>query len=307
MPAHFFRRFYLLFFVLIALNGCVITRTQVKATKSFFSSVQELDKQCKLATEASKIVEYQRRLIYPVSFSDDSLMIEELTGNYEKLFSDDSLSEKISSEIASLGNYINGFNSMLPKIQQPAKVYDRGVLLAIENFSSYLPFGVGITIYKTLYDLISYTGSFIKIPRTRKLIRNYVDKGEGVIILKLPATENYLKDISAKLESEKKLIKSNYLLFLSEQNVNKSPYDYYRSYNKNFMGKYHLASSVLELTNELIVLLPEVRNCYSVLLSYNKERNRLKGGLPCTGYLSGRVARAAGKYGIAGKAVSENQ
>lgn len=268
------------FLLLILFQGCVLTGSQVRITKNFFSSVKDVSKQCKVLPDASITVTYERKLLYPETYSNDSILVKELVENYESYSKEITSNDSFKIKVNDIGRYFHDFTYLLPKQESGNQVYDRKALSAIENFSSYLPFGLGLTIYKTLYDLVSYTARFIKVPHSRKKIKNYIINGETKVPENLDFICKELQTISKKLETEKKLVKLNYSKFLSEQKLNKTPIDYYKIYNPVFLEKYHLASSSSELSNSLIILIPEIKKAYIALYNETSERKKIKNGIP---------------------------
>jgi len=77
---------------------------------------------------------------------------------------------------------------------------------------------------------------------------------------------------SLMLDSEKVLIKQNYLLLLQAQKVNKNPYDYYSVYNVNFLKNYNLAILISELNKSMLESISKINASYTML--YNETRNR---------------------------------
>ncbi len=292
---------------LIFFQSCVLTGSQVKVTKNFYSSVDEVDRQCRTLNEASSTVTYERRLLSPENYSNDSNIVKELVDNYEIYSKEVSSIDSFTISVNALGSYFNNFSSLLPLQKSSPQVYDRKVLSAIENFSSYLPFGIGLTIYKTLYDLVSYTARFIKIPHSRKKMKKYIIKGENLVAGNSEYIIQELQETSRKLETEKELMKQNYLKFLNDQKVNKSPYDYYQTYNPVFLKKYHLASSALELSNALIELIPEVRNAYAALYAETQERKRIKNEIPGFSEMYSGIGKASRQYVIVNEALKQNK
>lgn len=264
------------FIIFIFLQSCALTNSQVKITKQFYNSVGDIGRQCKVLNESANKVTFERRLLSSESYTADSNIVSELVENYEIYYDEVSSIDSFNLSVCQLETYLNGFSKLLPVQKSNAPNYERKVLSAVENFSSYLPFGIGLTIYKTIYDLVSYTARFIKVPHTRKIMKKHIMKGENLVA---EDTELILKELlvtSKKLEKEKELIKLNYLQFLKNQKENKSPFDYYQIYNPIFLKKYHLAFTSLELSNALILLIPEVKKAYETLYSETKERKRIK-------------------------------
>ncbi len=261
----------ILLFVLFIIQSCALTNSQFKTAKQFYSSVNNFDKQCTTLKEASFKVSYERRLLFPVTYSNDSTMVNELISNYEENISSQYKKDSLDIAINSIGNYFNSYVSLLPKPSEN-KGTNRRVLAAIEDYSSYLPFGIGLTIYKTIYDVVNYTARFIKIPHQRKKFKNFIGKGEKLVPDNLNIISKEFSKISTKLDSEKVLVKNNYILFLKAQKVNKTPYDYYSVYNVNFLKNYNLSVLTSEMSKNMIESINKINNSYTIL--YNETRNR---------------------------------
>lgn len=257
------------------IQSCALTNSQYKAAKQFYGSVKDFDNQCNSLLEASTKITYERRLLYPVTFSNDSLMVNELISNYENktnhLYNSDSLNNSINS----IGNYFNSYISLLPKSSEN-KSTNRRVLSAIEDYSSYLPFGIGLTIYKTIYDAVNYTARFIKIPHQRKKIKIYIGKGEKLVPVNLNIISKEFTKATLMLDSEKVLIKQNYLLFLQAQKVNKNPNDYYSVYNVTFLKNYNLAVLTSEMNKNLLESINNINISYTLLFNETRNRKRFK-------------------------------
>lgn len=294
-------------FLFAFLQSCVITGSQVKATKSFYASVKELDKQCKTIKEATSTVSYERKLLYPESYFNDSVIVNQLVDNYEIYSKEINSTDSFAVCVNTLGGYFDKFSSLLPKEKTNPQISERKVLNAIENFSSYLPFGIGLTIYQTLYDLVSYTARFMKIPHKRKQMKKFILEGKNIVDKNSEYIVMELKETSKKLENEKVSIKENYLKFLNEQKVNKTPNDYYQIYNPIFLKKYHLASTTLDLTNSLIELIPDMQKAYEALYNNLQERNRLKNDIPELSKMYTESGISSRRYVILNDALKQNK
>jgi len=262
-----------LFFLFLAFifQSCALTNSQFKTAKQFYSSVNNFDKQCHTLKESSFKITYERRLLFPITYNNDSLMVNELVANYEENVIAQYKKDSIDNAINKIGNYFNSYVSLLPKSSEN-KGTNRRVLAAIEDYSSYLPFGIGLTIYKTVYDVINYTSRFIKIPHQRKKYKTYITKGEKLVPDNLNIISKEFSKSSLMLDSEKVLIKQNYLLLLQAQKVNKNPYDYYSVYNVNFLKNYNLAILISELNKSMLESISKINASYTML--YNETRNR---------------------------------
>jgi len=99
-------------------------------------------------------------------------MVNELVANYEENVIAQYKKDSIDNAINKIGNYFNSYVSLLPKSSEN-KGTNRRVLAAIEDYSSYLPFGIGLTIYKTVYDVINYTARYKNSSSTKKVQNIY--------------------------------------------------------------------------------------------------------------------------------------
>lgn len=264
---------------LLSFQSCVLTNSQVRLTKNYYSKLNEIDTYCRTLKEAASQVEYERRQMYPESYSDDSVMVDELIDSYQTYTNEISHSDTLLQKINVLGSYLNNYTILLPKQRTKSTGYDRRVLTAVENFSSYLPFGIGLTVYKTIYDLVTYTTRFFGIPHARKKMKEFITRGEKLV----PENANYIsqefKVISEKLVQEEIMIRENYIKLLKNQKTNKEPMNYYQTYNPVFLNKYHLAFSCKELSDEIVLLLPALSQTYNSLFEETRKRKKIKSEL----------------------------
>lgn len=285
----------LFLFLAIIFQNCALTNSQFKAAKQFYSTVNNIDKQFNTFREASFKVAYERRLLNPVTYSNDSIMLNELVSNYEENVIAQYKKDSISNSINTIGSYFNGYVSLLPKPSEN-KGTNRRVLSAIEDYSSYLPFGIGLTIYKTIYDIVNYTARFIKIPQQRKRFRNLINDGEKLVPENLNIISKEFSKISLKLDSEKILLKQNYLLFLQAQKINKNPYDYYSIYNINFLKNYNLAVLTAELDKSLLESISKINVSYTALYNETRNRKRFKNDTLGLSQLNSKIAKSKFYY-----------
>jgi len=256
-------------------QSCALTNSQYKVAKQFYNSVNNFDKQCYTIKESSSKVTYERRRLFPITYNNDSIMLNELVSNYDENVIAQYKKDSLDIAINLIGNYFNSYITLLPKPSEN-KGTNRRVLAAIEDYSSYLPFGIGLTIYKTIYDVVNYTARFIKIPHQRKKFKDLIGKGEKLVPENLDYLSKEFSKISLKLDSEKVLIKENYLMFLHNQQVNKSPYDYYSEYNVIFLQKYNLAALTSEMTKSMIDAIGKINATYLTIYNETHYRKRFK-------------------------------
>jgi len=271
-------KFYLIItinvFIVITFYSCSITNSQFKTTKQYFLSLKDIDKKCNNVYSLNTKIIYDRKILYPKTFSNDSIMINELiealSVRNENALSNDSF--KIS--VNKIKNYINSFDQFLSKPSE-SKQSNRRVLNAFEDYSSYLPFGIGLTIYKTIYDISNYSIRLVKIPHQRNKIKKYIKNGNNYFPSNCLITITELNKISSSLDTEKILLKNNYLKFLSEQKINRSPFDYYNNYNNIFLKQYNTIVLTQKLSDALIVLLSSSQKSFKTLFNNIQKRNKL--------------------------------
>lgn len=256
-------------------QGCALTNSQYKTSKQFYSSLKDFDKQCKTLEESSLKIVYERKILFPKTYSNDSVMVNELVTDCEENFIAQYKQDSITIAISQITNYFNIYPTLLPKSSE-TKGTNRRALSAIEDYSSYLPFGIGLAVYKTVYDAVDYTGRFFKIPHQRKKIKKYITNGERLVPENLAIISKEFLTISSLLENEKTLIKQNYLLFLQNQSINKNPYDYYSVYNVGFLKNYNLALMTLEMSKNMTESVKSITNSYAHLFSETRTRKRFK-------------------------------
>ncbi len=262
-----------------SLTGCALSSSQLRHSNSFYSALEDIDNQILTLNKAVATVEFERKKLNPAGYTNDSTMINELVDSYQKYHRQIYSSDTLFQAAGTFGSYIGGFQNCLPKPRQ-SQGSDKKVLKAVEDFSSYLPFGIGLTVFNTVYDIFHYIVSAVKVPVYRKRVRSYITKGENLVPEKSEILLKYSNQAISILDEEMVKLKNDYASFLSSQRENKTSFDYYSLYNPVFLKQYQLAYSAKELSLTLSVLLPQVSDNYKYLFSETRERKRLRGGIP---------------------------
>lgn len=275
-----------------SLTGCALSSSQLRNSNSFYSALEDIDNQILTLNKAVATVKFEREKLYPSGYSNDSTMINELVDSYQAYHKQIYASDTLFQASCTFGSYISGFRNCLPKPRQ-GKGSDKKVLRAVEDFSSYLPFGIGLTVYKTLYDFFHYIVTAIKIPVHRKKVKAYITKGENLVPEKSKILLEYSGQTISILDEEMIKLKNDYASFLSSQIENKTSFDYYSLYNPVFLKQYQLAYSARELSLTLSVLLPQVSENYRYLFSETRERKRFKSGIPGFIKMSNDIQKAS--------------
>ena len=298
---------FFIFLISLSFQSCVLTNSQVKLTKRYYSNLNDIDAYCNTLKEVSSQIEYERKLLYPETYTNDSIMVEELEAIYNTYSDEISHSDSTIQRINVLGNYFHDFSVFLPKQKATTQGYDRRVLSAIENFSSYLPFGIGLTVYKTLYDIVSYTTRFFKIPHTRKKMKEYISRGEFLVPENVLSIKQDFVAISKKLDAEKVLIKENYRKLLNDQKTEKESMDYYQKYNPIFLEKYHLVSSCKDLSEDIILFLSNLAVTHRLLVDETRKRKKIKSDLPGMNEFYSSLANTRKHFSTVSEARTKNK
>lgn len=97
------------------IQGCSLTNSQFKTSKRFYNSLQDFDKQCITLREASYKVTYERQILFPKTYTNDSLMVNELISSYEENFIARYKKDSLDDALNYIKNYFNEYVSLLPK------------------------------------------------------------------------------------------------------------------------------------------------------------------------------------------------
>ena len=300
------RKTLLLFLTAYLFQSCVLTNSQVRIARQYYSNLNQVETYCNTLRHAECQVEYERRQLYPESYSKDSLMVEELINNFQNYKIQSSKQDSFSIYVSKLGTYLNSCSVILPRKSSVTPVKDRRVLVAIEDYSSYLPFGIGLTIYKTIYDIVNYSVSLVRIPHTRKKMKEYILHGQEF----LPSSNTFItKELNVilnHLENEKILIRQNYLKLITDQAGN-TPMDFYQVYNPIFLKKYNLAFTSKELASDLSSIIPEITRTYASLNAEMQKRKRIKKEMSGMSELNCLIAKSKKHFDSVSSSLLENK
>ncbi len=291
----FIRKALMFITICLLYTSCVITKTQYRQASDYFQSLSNMTSYCTHVTQALNTVQYQREMMTSSLSTNDSVMIENLSVLYEKFYSSTFITDSFKQAASIFENYINGFAYCIPKPKQTTTSSTKK-LKAVEDFSSYIPLGIGLTIYKTVYDFSYYTINAVRVPFYRKRVKDYILKGKDYLPDRLKNITKQCLWYSDLFDNELLLLKEDYRQFLKLQK-DLSSYELYSVYNPIFQKQYRLVYTAKEFSKTLSEIFPLIDTTYTFLYNNVEKRNHLK-EIPRFNELQNKLTKAHGEYTI---------
>jgi hypothetical protein len=271
---------FLIGLLVIVLASCSpLTHTQVRNARDFYAAVQPAGQNCLILKNAAALVTYKREQLYPGSYRNDSLMVNELIEAHTNYQSSVSAYDSVLVAVNAINGYVSKYQKYFPEFKQ-VKTPNKISLRAVEDISSYFPLGLGTMVYKIMYDIIYYTKYFLSLPWGKKNMKKYMLEGADILPKNIAIIRRHLPQYMVRLEKEQQKVKENYLQFLKNQTTQKEPSDYYFRYNPEFLSILELSKTTSYLAAESELSLSSVDTAYKRLLFETAERKRIKGFLP---------------------------
>ncbi|MFH2095054.1 MAG: hypothetical protein ABIJ16_05085 [Bacteroidota bacterium] len=249
---------------------------------------------CILVADETDNLKYEKDLLLFSTEENDTLMVDGLIAAQQEyrsaLLEDDSL----ASAINALDAYFGKFSTYFAPPKETKNSKDRQYMKAIEDISSYLPLGIGTSVYKILYDVVFYLKLFIRQPFKKRIIKKYIDKGHYIVPDNLRIIRNSMPVICDSLEVYNEDIRAAYLLFLREQQSNREPADHFFSYNPLLLRMTDKAWLCDKLAVSVNNSLDNIGAEWEFLYNNTRERKKLEEkspALPELGKQMGRIRK----------------
>ncbi len=258
----------------------VLSRSQLKTIDRYYTNIENYGLYYRTLQRNLADIRYNRKLLYPKSYSSDTIMVSSLKQAYNEFQSDLKGFDKNINTINQIDSYLKEYKGY---VAPPKKISNENEYTKkIKDFSSYIPFGIGTSVYEIVFEIVIYTKEFITKPFKVKNIKRYVFKGENFIEKDIIILKKYADSVYTIINLEDSLLGKDYLVFLLNLRDKPDSYEYYAKYNPIFLDQYDKLYQTKKLTEELKLTSIPMIHTYQTLLNITSKRHKIKQNLPAS-------------------------
>lgn len=256
----------------LGLSSCgPLSRTQLKTVHEYYEATVNVTDFPKELVRQSASSKFGTVKLYPLTYDDDSLMVDHLIEEFSVYKSRLDPSSSMARTIDQLEEQSEVYFRLTPNGFKHFRVLKSGSMA----LTRYLGFGF---IPESVFNIERKNPR----PRGRKKIYNQFKKSLELVPQSLDELKSEVDSILVTLESDEANLRGAYMKFLKDIKGRKDSYAIYSMYNPIFLDQFTRLHEVRLLGLKTIELIESWKLAHAELAENIDERKRLKEGMKYT-------------------------
>ncbi|MBN1187412.1 MAG: hypothetical protein JXB49_34365 [Bacteroidales bacterium] len=256
-------------FVMIVMNGCSLTKTQISHCNSYFAAMDDFYEYVNVVNEHSAHARLNRQIMVASAIDSAEEAVDILDSAI--IFYQDELSMpfELRKSLMEIDGYVTGYNFR--------SSYNTEFLVNFKSFLvEYIPLGLGNIIYNVIYA----TRRIIIKPNVGRKIKNHVETGNEIIPNATVVIIGYSNEYIQALNRESALVKSSFIHFTEGIRRKPDSWENYSIYQPIFIRDFGEVYISQQMAEHLIAACENLKSAQEILYQKTRKHKKIKGTIP---------------------------